>query len=238
MKTREYLVRYLSVYCYAASLCLLLGAMISNTATAVSSRQELLQNPLIVIDAGHGGIDGGATSCTGVLESTFNLEIAQRLEALLHFLGRSTVMTRTSPESVATEGDTIRQQKRSDLRNRVALINRCPRGTLVSIHQNLFSDAKYYGPQVFYASTPGSEELARILQSRLNAALAPESKRVSKPSKGVYLMERVNCRAVLVECGFLSNPREEALLRNKAYQQKLCLALCTGLLQPGEALQS
>ena len=117
-------------------------------------------------------------------------------------------------------------------------INRYPHATLVSIHQNLFSDAKYYGPQVFYADTPGSKALAKALQTRLNSALAPESRRISKPSEGVFLMKRVQCRAVLVECGFLSNPREEAMLRTKAYQQKLCLTLCDGLLLPEAALQS
>ena len=238
MKTREYLKTFFSAYCYAASICLLAAALISNAATAVSSRQELMNAPVIVIDAGHGGIDGGATSCTGVPESTFNLEISRTLEAMLHFLGRNTVMTRDHPESLATEGETIRQQKRSDLCNRVTLINRYPHATLVSIHQNLFSDAKYYGPQVFYAATAGSEALAKALQSRLNAALAPESRRSCKPSEGVFLMKRVQCRAVLVECGFLSNPREEAMLRTKAYQQKLCLTLCDGLLLSDAALQS
>lgn len=229
METREFLKRYAFVYCYAASLCLILATGITKAVTTVSSRQAFSEGTVIIIDAGHGGIDGGATSCTGVLEQTVNLEIAKRLDPLLRLVGYETVMTRQTPDSLATEGDTIRQQKRSDLRNRVNLANRYPRGILVSIHQNLFPDSKFSGPQVFYANTPGSEELAQKMQEEMTKVLSPGSARTCKKADGVYLMNHVACPAVLVECGFLSNPKEEALLRDKNYQQKLCGVLTSVL---------
>ncbi len=231
MKTREFLKRYAFVYCYVASVCLLIAAGITNAVTAVSSQQAFSEETVIVIDAGHGGIDGGATSCTGVLERTVNLEIAKRLSPMLRLFGYETAMTRQTPDSLATEGETIRQQKRSDLRNRVNFVNQYPNAVLVSIHQNQFSDSKFSGPQVFYANTPGSEELARNIQEKLSAVLSPGSSRTCKKADSVYLMNHISCPAVLVECGFLSNPREEALLRNKDYQKKLCGILASALAQ-------
>ena len=231
METREFFRRYSWVYCYAVSLCLVLAAGISSGVTAVSSAQALARTPVVILDAGHGGIDGGAVSCTGVPESRINLEIARRTEALMRLLGYETVMTRQTEDSVATEGETIRQQKRSDLRNRVQQIARYPGGTLLSIHQNQFADSGFSGPQVFYADTPGSQELARNLQEQLTESLSPGNTRRCKRAEGVYLLKHVDCRAVLVECGFLSNPREEAALRSAAYQKKLACVLAGVLAQ-------
>lgn len=179
----------------------------------------------VVIDAGHGGEDGGATSCTGRSESMYNLEIALRLNDLFHLLGYDTVMVRTTDTSVYTEGDTIARKKVSDLRERVRLVNGTENATLVSIHQNIFSDSRYSGAQVFYADTPGSEALARRLQAALVASLNPGSSRECKRARGVYLMEHIQCAGVLVECGFLSNLAEEARLRDPAYQKKLCCVI-------------
>ena len=179
----------------------------------------------IVLDAGHGGEDGGATSCTGVLESGINLEITLRLRDLLHLLGRETRMIRVSDISVYTKGESIAQKKMSDLKERVRIVNSTPRAVLVSIHQNNFTDSRYSGAQVFYASTQGSEQLAKELQSTLISSLNKGSNRKSKQCDGVYLMEHISCPGVLVECGFLSNPQEEARLRSLDYQRKLCCVI-------------
>lgn len=179
----------------------------------------------IVLDAGHGGEDGGATSCTGVLESGINLEITLRLRDLLHLLGRETRMIRVSDISVYTKGESIAQKKMSDLKERVRIVNSTPRAVLVSIHQNNFTDSRYSGAQVFYASTQGSEQLAKELQSTLISSLNKGSNRKSKQCDGVYLMEHISCPGVLVECGFLSNPQEEARLRSPDYQRKLCCVI-------------
>ena len=185
----------------------------------------------VVIDPGHGGEDGGATSCTGRLESEYNLAISRRLDDLLHLLGYRTLMTRTSDVSIYSTGDTIAQKKVSDLKERVRIVNEISNALLVSIHQNQFSDSRYSGAQVFYARTEGSKELGQQMQTKLVEALNPGSNRKSKPISGVYLMEKINCTGVLVECGFLSNPREESRLRDGEYQKKLCCVIAAAVCQ-------
>lgn len=201
----------------------------SLAVTTVIQILPVTRNHTIVIDAGHGGMDGGATSCTGVLESGLNLEISMRLNALLQLLGYDTRMIRTTDTSVGTEGQTIAQRKMSDLKERVRIANQTENAILVSIHQNTFSDSRYGGAQVFYASGDGSKALAERLQSGFVSALNPGSKRKCKKSEGVYLMEHIHCPGVLVECGFLSNPQEESNLRSREYQLDLCCVIASGI---------
>ena len=178
-------------------------------------------------------------SRSGVLESTINLEIAKRIEDLLHFAGVRTQMIRTQDISVCTEGGSIQQKKVSDLKNRVQMVERTPNALLLSIHQNYFPEAKYHGAQVFYAKTPGSEALAALLQQTLRTCVDPENHRREKPAEAVYLMEKVSCTAVLVECGFLSNEPEAEKLTQAQYQKQLtgavCSALCSYLETEGES---
>lgn len=197
----------------------------SKAVTVMAENAPLEGRRCLVIDAGHGGVDGGATSVTGVLESTINLEIALRLDDLLHLLGYDTVMIRTTDISVYTQGETIAQKKVSDLKQRVKVINETENALLISIHQNKFSDGRYSGAQVFYNKQPDSEALAKILQSAFVQTLNPGSDRQCKKATGIYLMEHIDCTGVLVECGFLSNPEEEAKLRDAEYQKKLCCVI-------------
>ena len=194
----------------------------SRAVTVVSEQMPLPRQHCIVIDAGHGGIDGGAASCTGRLESTYNLEISMKLMDFLHFMGYDTRMIRTTDESIYTEGESIREKKRSDLRERVKIVNETSAAILVSIHQNQFSDSKYFGAQVFYAETPGSKELAEGLQKELSNALVPRSHRKVRKCRDIYLMDHIQSTGILLECGFLSNPQEAVRLSNPAYQQQLC----------------
>jgi N-acetylmuramoyl-L-alanine amidase len=215
-------------YCMILALSLL-GIHLGNRAVFVMA--EILpveRTHTIVIDPGHGGVDGGASSCTGLPESGFNLEISLRLRDLLNFLGHDTVMIRTEDISVYTEGDTIARKKMSDLKERVRITNGTPNALLLSIHQNTFPDGKYSGAQVFYAAAEGSQVLAQKLQTAFVTHLNPGSHRQEKKAANVYLMEQIQCPGVLIECGFLSNPEEEGRLRSKPYQQKLCAVIaCT-----------
>lgn len=179
----------------------------------------------IIVDPGHGGMDGGATSCTGKLESGYNLEVALRLRDLFHLLGYPTGMTRTTDTSIHTQGQTITAQKLSDLKERVRIANASPNTILVSIHQNNFPDSRYSGAQVFYGTADGSKLLAESLQSAFVTSLNPGSKRMAKEADGIYLMEQIQIPGILVECGFLSNPAEEAKLRTSEYQKKLCCVI-------------
>lgn len=188
------------------------------------------RSPLIVIDAGHGGEDGGAISCTGKLESQLNLEIALRLNDLCHLLGYETKMIRTTDISVYTEGKTIAAKKASDLRQRVKIANETPNSIIISIHQNTFSDSRYSGAQVFYAKTAGSKELANILQRKLTL-IDPQNHRREKEAGSVYLMQHLQNTGILIECGFLSNPKEEAILQNASYQKMLCAVIVSSLCE-------
>ena len=197
----------------------------SRATSAVAQLLPVNREHTVIIDAGHGGVDGGATSCTGKLESAFNLEIALRLNDLMHLLGMHTNMIRTTDISVYTQGDTIAAKKVSDLKERVRIVNETESGLLVSLHQNTFSDSKYSGAQVFYAPKGEGQLLAERLQNTFCRTLNPGSNRRCKPADGVYLMEHIENTGILVECGFLSNVEEEAKLRSADYQKKLCCVI-------------
>lgn len=182
----------------------------------------------VIIDAGHGGVDGGAVSCTGVYESAINLEISLKINDLMHLLGVQTIMIRDTDRSVYTSGDTIAAKKISDIKERVRVVNTAPNALLVSIHQNNFHDSRYSGAQVFYNACAESKELASIIQTAFRENLNSNNKRQIKRSSGVYLMEHINCPGILIECGFLSNSAEEAMLRNEVYQKRLsCIIAAT-----------
>lgn len=208
----------------------LLGVHIGDRAVTVLSESLSRAGAVrIVIDPGHGGVDGGATSCTGNLESAYNLEIALRLNDLFRLLGYDTRMIRTEDISVYTKGETIAQKKVSDLKERVRIANESENTLLVSIHQNIFPDSQYSGAQVFYPATEGSKGLAESLQSAFVETLNPGSHRRAKKSSGIYLLEHIQCPGILVECGFLSNPREAALLDMPEYQQRVCCVIAAAV---------
>ena len=219
----------------AVIVIILACGILNRTVTAISENIVMERERCIVIDPGHGGVDGGATSCTGKLESHMNLSVSLRLNDFLRVMGKRTKMIRTTDISVYTTGQTIAAKKVSDLKARVAFVNAVENATLVSIHMNHFSDSKYYGPQLFYAPTQGSEALANDLQHALNAKLVPENARVHKSADGIYLMQHINCPGILIECGFISNPEENAKLNTPAYQQKLCAIIAANLVrsEPG-----
>lgn len=184
----------------------------------------------VVVDAGHGGEDGGATSGTGVWESQINLDIALRLDDFLKLCGIPTVMVRQSDLSIYDSGaSSISEKKISDLRNRVKLVNQTEGAVLLSIHQNHFSDGRYAGAQVFYSPTEGSKTLAEGIQRVLIDAVDPSNHRQAKPADTVYLMNHIQSPGVLIECGFLSNEAEEKRLQDTGYQKKLTLAIVCAL---------
>ena len=224
MKLKQY-AGVIAMYVVIISL-FLTGTYLANAATTtVAQMIPLERQNTIIIDAGHGGEDGGATSCSGILESKYNLEIAQTLNDLFHLLGYHTIMVRTTDISVYTQGNTIAEKKISDLRQRVKLTNETENALLISIHQNTFPDSSYSGAQVFYGPSGDSAALAKKLQQVFCTSINPGSKRKAKTADGIYLMQHIHCTGVLVECGFLSNVQEEAALRTAAYQQKICCAI-------------
>lgn len=181
---------------------------------------------VLVIDPGHGGEDGGAI-CKKIKESEINLAISQKLEALCRFCGAEYIMTRDSEDiTYPASLKSTRERKVYDVNQRVKLINKIDNAVLISIHQNKYISEPPRGPQAFFAKTDGSEELAKLVQTSMNTVLYPENRRIeTKIKDSIYLMKKVECPAVLVECGFISNPTEAELLVDAQYQTKLALCL-------------
>lgn len=180
----------------------------------------------VVLDAGHGGEDGGATGVSGTSEAALNLDISLRLRDLLRLCGVRVSMIRETDTAVYSDGcRTISEKKVSDIKNRTETVNQTENALLLSVHQNFFTEGKYHGAQVFYAKTPGSQTLAEQLQTNLALGLEPGNRRQCKKSDGVYLMEHIGCTGVLVECGFLSNYEEEQRLLQPDYQKKLAAVI-------------
>ena len=221
-------------YILALSMTVLLTFAGNRTITTLAEQAPIRTRKTIIIDAGHGGIDGGTSSSNGVLESQLNLQIAQRLNDLLHLLGIKTVMIRNSDTSIHITGNSIAEKKVSDLKERVRIVNETERGLLISIHQNYFPDSRYSGAQVFYAPTNGSKELAAKIQESFKS-LDSTNRRHTKKADGVYLMQHIQRTGVLIECGFLSNELEKALLQSEQYQKKICclIASCCSIYLAG-----
>ncbi len=217
------------IYLIVFIVCLSITVTGSKIVTIFSENTQLQDRTCIIIDAGHGGVDGGATSCTGILESQFNLEIAIRLNDLLRLLGYPTQMIRETDISVYTEGQTIAAKKVSDLKNRVSTVNQTRNGLLISIHQNYFIQDQYSGAQVFYSNNEESKLLATELQKQLVHNINKGSNRKAKKADGIYLMEHIKTTGVLLECGFLSNPSEESKLKDATYQKHLCCVISSVL---------
>lgn len=226
MMKKSYL--FLGVLYIIVFLGIILACVTTSKTISVFSQSEPLEDRhCFIIDAGHGGVDGGAVSCTGAYESHLNLEIAIRLNDLMHLLGYDTIMIRTTDISIYTSGNSISAKKSSDLKERVRIVNETPNAILLSIHQNHYPDSYYSGAQMFYPQTTGSKELAGMLQNAFQKVLNPNNNRQIKPVQGVYLMRNINKTGVLIECGFLSNREEEAMLRSVDYQKKICCVIAS-----------
>lgn len=212
-------------------------AAVAVTLLAMPPRAVMLElggrnERTLILDAGHGGADGGAVSVTGTYESALNLAITLRLEALAELYGVVPVLTRQSedidyPEDAAT----IHAKKVADTKAREALIDSFDDAILVSIHQNKYTTSQPRGSQVFYAPTEGSQALAEAVQGALAGVSEDNHRGVVRIGKGVYLMNHIACPGVLVECGFVSNPAEARLLEDTTYQLKLAAAVLGGVLQ-------
>lgn len=222
---------------FSIGLCVvLLACIISVTQiTAVPSVSAMInagETPTLVLDAGHGGEDGGASSAAGDKESNINLEIVLKLESLMAFLGVDTVLTRNEDVSIHDVGcETIREKKVSDLNNRVSLIQNIPNAMVISVHQNTFTDSRYKGTQVFYGSGELSSQWGEYTQELFHSVLAPYNRRkATKVPDHVYLFSHIDCPAILVECGFLSNGEEASLLLTDTYQRKIAMTLAGAYL--------
>lgn len=188
----------------------------------------------VVLDPGHGGIDGGAQSAEGLVEGDVTIRIARRVEELLRLSGVDVVLTRQEGEALHDpEAPTLKSKKMSDLKKRVELTRAHPEALMVSIHLNAFRDPKERGAQVFYkGGDPESRRLGETGQTAMVEVLDPENRRVAKEiPTTVYLMRNIDNTAALFECGFLSNPEEAAMLGTEEYQQKVAFAVWLAVMR-------
>lgn len=206
-------IRYSSVY---------------NVIDTLSESNEIT----VIIDAGHGGIDGGTSAIDGTVEKDINLSIALKLNDILKSFGIKTIMTRTDDRSIHDEGlNTIRSQKVSDIKNRLKIIQTTPNAIFVSIHQNHFDNSKYYGTQVFYSkNNPESKILAETLRTSIINNLQNDNKREIKESgKEIYILYNSLAPTIMVECGFLSNEEDTKLLKDEQYRQEFAFFTALGI---------
>lgn len=186
----------------------------------------------IVVDAGHGGEDGGAVASDGVMEADINLKIALKLQNLLEQSGATVILTRSDENAIYNlDKKTLRDKKNSDIKNRVKIGNNSSADIFVSIHLNKIPQSEYYGWQTFFKD--GSEEgkrLATCIQNNLNEAIQKENKRVPLKINNVYIIKHVEIPISIVECGFLSNPEEREQLEDNSYQNKLAWGIYNGVM--------
>ena len=219
---------------FAFVLCLCCLAVVA-TAVPISeipANAKHSQRQKIIVDAGHGGFDGGAVADDGTIEKNINLEISNVLCSILRFNGYEVITTRTTDVGTDTNSDSsIRDRKKNDLRNRLKLMENNPDAIYVSIHLNKYTTSAPCGAQVFFSKNFNeSIALAEHIQSSIKERLQPENTRLIKcAGSGTYLLYNAKVPAVIVECGFLSNTKELTNLKDKTYQNKMAFSIACGI---------
>lgn len=227
------LIKYIPYFIITVIALGLVFVSLNNEKRSPASSAVTDDAPLIIIDAGHGGADGGAVAADGTEEQYINLDIAIRLNDILTSLGYRTLMTRIDNNSIHdSTADTMREQKVSDLHNRLKIIESNPDCIFVSVHQNYYTESKYWGTQVFYSpNNAQSSVLAQSVQSSVVSGLQPDNTRQIKQSgSSIYLLYNATAPAVMVECGFLSNREETAKLNDIEYRQQMAEAISCGIV--------
>lgn len=230
MKIKKLIFPCICFALLSAFVFLMISAAL-NIKVSVSS-QSVKSMPTIVIDAGHGGEDGGAVSESRVLEKDINLSIANDTSALFYLLGFDVTQTRKTDIALDNGEDTIRKRKVSDMKKRLEIFNSSKENTIISIHQNKFSESNYHGTQIFYSpNNPKSKQLADSIKYSVKGLLQPDNEReCKKADSGIYLLNNTNNPAVIVECGFISNGEECKNLLDSQYQKQMAFSITAGFL--------
>lgn len=192
-----------------------------------------LSNHTIILDAGHGNPDGGATNLNGdIKESDLNLQLVLKLQNLLESANCKVILTRSDENGIyAADAKSIREKKISDMKNRVEISKTPDAEIFVSIHMNKLEQTQYSGWQTFYKNKDEkSKEIAQNIQSNLNCFIENKNNREIKSISGIYLTKNVDIPLVIIECGFLSNKKEAELLSSTNYQDKLAWSIYIGLM--------
>lgn len=188
----------------------------------------------VIIDPGHGEPDGGAVGVDGVIEKDINLSISLKIKSLLDVFGYTVILTRKDDNAIYDEGSkTIRKKKVTDLHNRLEIVNSRPNAVFISIHQNIYKSSKSSGSIVFYSpNNEKSKQLAETVQTGITTMLQPQNTRlVNQAKKNLYILYYAKSPAIMVECGFLSNPDECKLLQDDTYQSKMAFAISCAVMK-------
>lgn len=219
-------------------MILTVGMLVGFTSCEDYYPSDIDEQPIIILDAGHGGEDCGAIGVNGIYEKDINLQIATFIGEELSARGYVVLQTRTEDKLLYTEAENIKGiRKISDLKNRVKIFNSYENAVVVSIHMNSFSASKYSGLQVYYSPCEGSSRLATEIKESVRETLQPDNKRNVKLGDGIYVLKHSENPSVLVECGFLSNPEECERLSKKEYQKSLSFSIVCGIINYVEKSQ-
>lgn len=221
--------RFLKIFLLLLLVVAALIILIRLTSPELKDAIKQSQKATLVIDAGHGGIDGGAISASGIKESDINLAIALKTDVIAQFIGINTVLTRSS-DTDNSEGKEYSEH--NNLLERAEIANSAENAVLISIHQNKFPSELVSGAEVMYSDVDGSEQLGLITQDNLVSRLDSSNRRVARPAPAELLLtSSVKCPSILVECGFMSNPEEVKHLSDDTYQTKIAAVLTASYIQ-------
>lgn len=225
--------RFIVIFLCFGCAIFLFFSVFSYYRVATQASKIMQKKYTVILDAGHGGEDGGTSSQSGILEKDINLSIASKLRIFLLSAGFDVIMIRNSDTAVGDANlNTVKERKTSDLKKRLQIMNEHPDALFVSIHQNHFEENQYHGTQVFYSPHHESGKfLADSIQSSVVSLLQPDNHRVSKAAeKSIYLLWNSKSPSVIVECGFLSNLEEAKKLNDDTYQNQMAFSIFCGIL--------
>lgn len=229
MKTKiPHTLVFLGLFIVAAIAISFRNGTVPAASNAVSEGKRT-----IVIDSGHGGADGGCVGVNGCVEKDINLAIAKDLAELLRLSGFKVVMTRTEDISLHDQGvEGLRNQKVSDMENRLEIIKSYPDSLFISIHQNQYTEPEYFGAQMFYTTNnSGNSKLAQIMQDCFAELQPGNDREIKLIDNDLYLFKNTQQLAVLAECGFLSNPNDASNLSDGEYQKKVAFTIYKGIIK-------
>ncbi|MCR4925451.1 MAG: N-acetylmuramoyl-L-alanine amidase [Clostridiales bacterium] len=230
-------IAFICAFSSLLGACLFFGLYSFGKVDSLTSKKitfSVKSMPVIIIDAGHGGIDGGAVGVDGTYEKDINLAISLKLDTMLKSAGYKTILVRDEDKLICDENlKSIREKKSSDLHNRMELMNKTDNCIFLSIHQNSYPSASSFGTQVFYSPNDDeSKTIAGIIQKNIRQMLQPNNKRTIKQStSSVFLLYYATKPTVMVECGFLTNPNDCEKLKNEEYQNNIAFAIMCSLLE-------
>ena len=230
---KKYVIKYIACILIISALliCTAYAAGKFESYSAAASA-DTLRYSTVIIDAGHGGEDGGTSSSSGLIEKDVNLSLAFILKEKLEARGVNVVMTRSEDKLLYDRNINYNgRKKKLDMAARLGIMEKQDDCVFVSLHMNAFSDSRYSGLQVWYSkNTPGSRDLANSIQTLIKDNLQAENKRKIKAAdSSIYLLNRAEDCAVLIECGFLSNPEECKKLSDEDYRKALSFVICLAI---------